>query len=583
MNAVVLVAFSLLAFFLAQRVYARWLERRVYRMDSDEPTPAHVRPDGVDFVACRRHVLFGHHFCSIAGAAPIVGPAIAVIWGWVPALLWVVFGTIFIGAVHDFGALAISAKRGGSTIGDLAGQILGPRARVYFLGVLILLTWIIIAVFAYVIAVLFTKFPASVIPVNFEIAVAVVMGWWIYRKRGSLTWPSIAAVTLLYVVVFVCAAKPEWGVLPESIRLYGKSEVTWIVLLLVYAYVASVLPVWLLLQPRDYINSHQLFVGLGALLLGIVITHPQVVAPAINTNVDPLAVPIIPFLFITIACGAISGFHGLVASGTTSKQLDRMKDARTIGYGGMLGEGTLAMVAVVATVAGVGLTSTPWAERYASWETVGNSGIKNFVDGAAMFLKPLMEPLVGLFDWIFGIQVDPVALASTVVAVIVISFAATTLDTAARIQRFCLGELGGAFKMPVLKNRFVGAAVAVVPAAMLAIFTQHPAKGPGSGGFILWPLFGTTNQLVGGLTLLLLVVYLKSRRRPVLPILIPMIFLVVMTTIAGVMNLRAQWASESPNWPVVLFGILFLLLEALMFVEAYKTLRAGPPPEARPV
>ena len=560
MNAAVLAVLALGCFYLAVRFYSRWIERRVYETDTDEPTPAHLTPDGVDFVPCNKHVLFGHHFCSVAGAAPIVGPAIAVIWGWLPALVWVVFGTIFIGAVHDFGALALSAKRGGRTMGDLAGDILGPRARIWFLGIIILLTWVVIAAFGYIIAVLFTAFPASVWPVNFEIFVAVLIGWWIYRRGGSLLWPSIFAVVALYIVVFIFAKfYPDAGKLSSFTPLpddRNTSIITWICFLLVYSFIASVLPVRILLQPRDYINSHQLFVGLGALILGIFITHPEVTAPALNADVPGDTPPLIPLLFITIACGAISGFHSLVASGTTSKQLDCMRDARPIGYGGMIGEGTLAMVSVLAVSAGVGLTEMSWSERYTtSFVEVGNSGIRNFVDGAAKFLDPLL----------FG----ETALAATVVAVIVISFAATTLDTAARIQRFCLGELGASFGLKAFRNRFLGAAVAVIPAGLLAIFTEGP-KGPGSGGFVLWPLFGTTNQLIGAITLLVLFIYLKTRERPLLPIALPMIFLFVMTTVAGVMGLEKQIAAG--NWLVVVFGVLFLLLEVLILVEAALTL-----------
>ncbi len=566
MNAAVLAVISLALFFLAFRFYARWIERRVYETDNDEPTPAHTTPDGIDFVACNKHVLFGHHFCSIAGAAPIVGPAIAVIWGWLPALIWVVLGTIFIGAVHDFGALALSAKRGGRTMGDLAGEILGPRARVYFLLIIILLTWVVIAAFGYIIAFLFWWKPQSVIPVNFEILVAVLIGWWIYKRKGTLLWPSIYAVIALYVVVYVCADHPEWGTLSNILGAdldKGDSIVAWIVFLLIYSFVACILPVRVLLQPRDYINSHQLFVGLGALIVGILILNPEVSAPAFNENVDPAAPPIFPLLFITIACGAISGFHSLVASGTTSKQLDCMRDARTIGYGGMLGEGTLAMVSVLAVSAGLG-SADVWAEKYASWETVGTTGIGNFVEGAGTFLEPLVA---------WSNKPD---FAETVVAVIVISFAATTLDTAARIQRFVLGELGASTGKPgvqrVIGNRFIGAAIAVLPAGCLAIFTEG-GKGPGSGGFILWPLFGTTNQLIGAITLLLLFVYLKFAKKPVLPVALPMVFLVVMTTIAGVMGLEKQ--IQATNWLVVTFGALFLALEVLVFAEAARVLLRG--------
>ena len=569
MNAAVLAFLSLAAFFLATRTYARWVERRVFDMDNDDPTPAHTKTDGIDFVPCGKHVLFGHHFCSVAGAAPIIGPAIAVIWGWLPALIWVVVGTIFIGAVHDFGALALSAKRGGRTMGDLAGDLLGPRARIYFLGIIVLLTWVVLAVFAYFIAVLFFSFPASVIPVNFEILVAVLIGLWIYKRGGSLLVPSLLALAALYGAVFLCARNPEWGQLSTITGqdlTRDESLVIWIVFLLCYSFIASVLPVRILLQPRDYINSHQLFVGLGALLIGIFWVHPEVTAPAFNSDAAAAgAPPLLPLLFITIACGAISGFHGLVASGTTSKQLNCMRDARPVGYGGMIGEGVLAMVSVLAVSAGLG-TAEQWAARYADWKTVGNQGIGNFVEGAGTFLGPLL--------------LDDMALAKTVVAVIVISFAATTLDTATRIQRFCLAELGGALRLGLLKNRFVGSLCAVIPAGLLALGTDG-GRGVGSGGFVLWPIFGTTNQLIGGITLLLLVVYLRRAKRPLLPIAVPAVFLIVMTTIAGVMNLSAEFgrSSAEQSIPVLIFGILFLALEAAVLVEVARTLLGPPGPE----
>lgn len=568
MNAALLAVLGFLAFWLATRFYARWIERRLFAMDNDDPTPAHTTPDGVDFVPCRKHVLFGHHFCSVAGAAPIVGPAIAVIWGWLPAFLWVVLGTIFIGAVHDFGALALSAKRGGRTMGDLAGEILSPRARTYFLGIIVLLTWVVLAAFGWIIAFLFVAFPESVIPVNFEILVAVFIGWWVYRRNGSLKVASIVAVILLYVIIFLGADHGHLGSLEYWFGLDKQGAIiAWIVFLLVYAFIASVLPVRVLLQPRDYINSHQLFVGLFAFVVGIVLTRPEMSAPAINTAAGEAGAPsLLPLLFITIACGAISGFHALVASGTTSKQLDCMRDARMVGYGGMVGEGVLAMISVLAVSAGLGAAlATPelsagaaWAGKYSDWTAVGNSGIGNFVVGAGYFI----QDLVG----------GNAALAQTIVAVIVISFAATTLDTAARIQRFCLGELGSSLGAPVLKNRYVGSLIAVIPAGLLAIFTEGP-KGPGSGGFILWPIFGTTNQMIGAVTLILLFLYLRRAKRPTWPILVPMIFLLVMTTTAGIMNLTAELGRDSLNLPVVIFGALFLLLEFLILVETVLVLR----------
>ncbi len=561
MPAVWVALTTIIAFVLAIKFYARWIERRVFEMDNDDPTPAHTHADGVDFVPCNKHVLFGHHFCSVAGAAPIVGPAIAVIWGWVPALLWVVIGTIFIGAVHDYGALCLSAKKGGRTMGDLAGTILGSRARIWFLLIIVLLTWVVIAVFAWLIAFLFTNQPASVWPVNIEIAIALVIGFLLYRRKTGLLWPSIIAVVLLYVAIFISAQMPEAGQLPASMQIANSPIPTWILFLLAYSYIASVLPVRILLQPRDYINSHQLFIGLAALLLGLVIVNPTITAPEFNTNVPPGTPSLLPLLFITIACGAISGFHGLVASGTTSKQLNCMRDARAIGYGGMLGEGLLAMIAVLAVTAGLG---DAWHSHYDTWEKAQRGGIGNFVLGASTFISPLVEPFVG------AASAPP--LAKTVVAVIVISFAATTLDTAARIQRFCLSELAVPLKIGVLKNRFVAAAVAIVPAGILALGVRAPGRGMGSGGFLLWPIFGTTNQLIGGITLLTLWIYLRRKKRPSLPIALPMMFLIFMTTWAACLRLAEEWRKAQPDWVVFGFGSLFLLLEVLIIAESVRVI-----------
>ncbi|NIP31874.1 MAG: carbon starvation protein A, partial [Candidatus Dadabacteria bacterium] len=294
-------------------------------------------------------------------------------------------------------------------------------------------------------------------------------------------------------------------------EIMGSQIVTWIIFLLIYSFVASVLPVWTLLQPRDYINSHQLFVGLGIIIAGLFIAHPKMQAPALNISADNV-VPLFPFIFVTIACGAISGFHGLVSSGTTSKQLDRMTNARFIGYGGMLGEGTLAMLATLAVAAGI--KHSEWLKHYDSWQSAASGGIANFVTGASSFLNAIHIPEL---------------LGSTLISVMVISFAATSLDTATRIQRLIIGEVGSAYKINILKNRYVGALLAVVPALLLAILAQAPGKGLGSGGFLLWPLFGATNQLVGGLTLLIVTIYLQRTGKPFIYTLIPMVFLILMT------------------------------------------------------
>ena len=542
MNAALLAIIVLILYFLAYRYYSKFIANKIFRLSDDEVTPAHEKNDGMDFLPSNKHVLFGHHFASIAGAAPIIGPAIAVFWGWVPAIVWVVLGTIFMGAVHDFSALVISVREKGRSVGDLAGILINPRARTLFLLIVYFLIFFVIAVFAYAIASLFVAFPESVLPVNFQIIVAVIIGFLFYKKGVPILWPSILALISLYVMIWVGTIVPI-----EIPAIMGSQIVTWIFLLLIYSFIASVLPVWTLLQPRDYINGHQLILGLGLLFIGLLVAHPEMQAPAINHNAEG-GVPLFPFIFVTIACGAISGFHGLVSSGTTSKQLNKMKDSRMIGYGGMLGEGALAMIATLAVAAGI--SRTDWLTHYETRDLAAKGGITNFVHGASTFLDALHIPTV------FG---------DTLISVIVISFAATSLDTAARVQRLILGELGTAYEIKPLKNRYVGALLAVVPALILALLAEAPGKGLGSGGFLLWPLFGATNQLVAGLTLLIATIYLWKTGRPVIYTLIPMVFLVVMTIAAMVWNFKAF----ADNPLLLILSAIILALSVWLLFEAY--------------
>lgn len=546
MNAAVIAILVLIAYYLGYRYYASYISRKVFDLRDDEPTPSHEYRDGVDYLAAKKQVLFGHHFASIAGAAPIIGPAIAVFWGWVPAILWVVIGAIFMGAVHDFSALVISVREKGRSVGDLAGILINPSARTLFLLIVYFLIFFVIAVFAYAISTLLVEFPSSVIPVNFQIIVAVFIGFLLYRKGYSLFWPSLVALVLLYISMYVGTIYPL-----HIPALFGSEILTWIVLLMVYSFVASVLPVWILLQPRDYINSHQLIVGLCIMFAGLMIARPEMQAPAFNTDVES-AIPVIPFLFVTIACGAISGFHGLVSSGTSSKQLDKMSDAKFVGYGGMLGEATLAMIATLAVAAGI--DHSEWLTHYANWHTASNNGLANFVYGASSFLRSLYIPEV---------------LGSTLISVMVISFAATSLDTATRIQRLIIGEIGSAYNIKPLQNRYVAAAFAVIPALMLAVLAQAPGKGPGSGGFLLWPLFGATNQLIGGLTLLIATIYLWKTNRPVIYTLIPMAFLLVITTMSMVLN----FSHFRDNYLLLFLSGITLALAVWLILESVNIYR----------
>jgi len=565
------VGFS--AFLTGYRIYSKFLAQRIFQLDPDFKTPAHEFEDGVDFVPTNKHVLFGHHFTSVAGAAPIVGPAIAVIWGWLPAFLWVVLGTIFAGAVHDFGTLWISTRHKANSVGTLAESLVGSRARILFLLIIFFLLLLVNAVFAVVIANRFIGSPGAVLPVWGTLAIALVVGVLIYRARIGLLWPSIGALILIYVLIWLGQYAPFelpdfFNFAPTEAQLSAAqgdaaAAVTaahtdgvragWIIILLVYAFFASVLPVWLLLQPRDYINSHQLFVALGIISLGILITNPEVVAPAINRDLPDDAPNWFPLLFITIACGAISGFHGLVASGTSSKQLNKETDARYVGYGGMIGEGTLAVTSILATTAGFALFVgvDGWHQHYSTWASASAGATTAFVNGVGVIAEG-----VGL----------PHNVAVIFAAVVVISFAATTMDTGMRLQRYIISELGGQYRVKIVQNRWVATFIAVASCAVLALGIDR-----GAGGMRLWPLFGTTNQLTAGLSLLVITLFLLRLGRAVWPVVIPMTFLMFMTTWAMVGNLiRYFWDSQ-----VVLLcvgGIIFVLELWLVF-EAVAALR----------
>jgi carbon starvation protein len=552
LNAALLAAIVFIVFALSYRFYAGFLSNRIFELREDEPVPSRERQDGIDYVPTRLHILWGHHFASVAGAAPIVGPAIAVIWGWVPALLWVCVGTVCMGAAHDFSALVISARHRGRSIGDIAGDVVGPRVRTLFLIVISLLTWVVLAVFAYIIATLFHSTPSSIFPINIQILVALTLGVLVYRLGWPILWPSILGYIALLTAISYGAT------VAEALPILGSIEITsWVWFLLLYSFVASVLPVWLLLQPRDYINSHQLVTGLVALSLGLVVLQPELVAPAFNLEPEG-APPLIPFLFVTIACGAISGFHGLVASGTTSKQLARMTDARPIGYGAMLAEGFLGLMAVLAATAGFADSSEWWA-HYASWGAANGLAAKldAFVSGGASFVAAL------------GI---PFETARTFMAVMVIAFAATSLDTAARIQRLILAELADAYSLKPLTNRYVAGAIGTGTALVLAI-----TQGGGKGGLALWPLFGTTNQLVAGVTLLIVSIWLKRQGRPYIYTLVPMVLVASLTAWAMLGNLIDYYANFEQLWLLSISGTLILALDLWILLEGLRALRDASP------
>lgn len=558
MNSIILMIIGLGIFAAGYRFYSSFVARRLFQLDPDFRTPAHAQEDGVDFVPTNRWVLLGHHFTSVAGAAPIVGPAIAVIWGWLPAFLWVTFGTVFFAGMHDAGALWASVRNRGKSMGALTEVIVGKRARSLFMVVIFVLILLVNAVFAVIIAQLLVQFPSSVIPSWIVIPVAVGIGYLLYRRGMGLLWPSLIGIVILYGAMFMGNRIPIE--LPD--RVFGvESAGVWVVLLFTYAAVASLLPVWILLQPRDYINGVQLIVALTVFFVAVTLANPAIIAPAFNTNLPADVPPLIPLLFVTVACGAISGFHGLVSSGTTSKQLNREPDVRFVGYLGAVGEGSLALASILACTAGFA-TLVEWENFYT---TFAIDGLTAFVTGGGVIISDGLG--------------FPVYFSETLLAVMAVLFAATTMDTAVRLQRFIVQEWGEIYDISLLKGRGVSTAI-VVGACMALAFGA--GDGAGSGGLVLWPLFGTANQLLASLTLLVLSVFLMKKGRPTVYTLAPFCFLVAMTVVALLAQLRGFWSQGL--YFLVVMDIVILVVAIWVALEAFGALvrarREGPQDES---
>ena len=606
METLLIALLAGLGFIVAYHTYGRWLGKKIFRLSASAVCPSEKLEDGVDYVPTSKSVVFGHHFTSIAGTGPIVGPAIAIMWGWVPALLWVVLGSIFIGAVHDFGALVVSLRNNGQTVGEIAGRVLNKRVRLLFLFVLFMALTVVLAIFGLVIAAVFKQYPAAIFPCVVQIPIAIIIGTLLHRKGFGLFLPSLIALAVMYLTV-IYGNTGALGAFNAALAAWPLWQ--WVLVLLGYSYVASVLPVWTLLQPRDYINSLQLISALVLIVVGLGVAAffgytpsggekqtLSMVAPM--WDFSPKNAPLIfPFLFITIACGAVSGFHCLVSSGTSSKQLKNEEDARFVGYGSMLTEGFLATLVILACGAGLGLgmmhegtmlTGTAaWTAQYGDWLAAGALAAKvgAFVQGSANFLQAL--------------GIAP-AVAIALMGVLVASFAGTTLDTACRLQRYVVQELAatlggkvgesnarqGAPFAPLawLQNKHGATIFAIViAAAMAAVPPAGKAwslASAGKGGLLLWPLFGATNQLLAGLAFLVITFYLWRRGRAIWFLVIPMIFMLIMPVWAMTYQLweapgwlltaREGFPDHKPNYLLGGIGLATIALEIWMIVEAVK-------------
>ncbi len=525
MDALLIMLLAFAGYILMYKFYGHFIGKRIFKLNDNNKVPSVEFEDGIDFVPTKKEVIFGHHFTSIAGTGPIVGPAIAIIWGWVPALLWVFLGSIIMGAVHDFGTLIISMRNQGKSISEFTAKYISGRTKLFFFFVVFLELWIVVSIFGLVMAIIFDLYPGSVFPIWIQIPIAMGLGYMIYQKGANLTKWSVLAIVAMYATVVIGAFFPL-----KMPALFGFSPVAvWSVILLIYAFFASVLPVTKLLQPRDYMNAHQLIIAMVLLVLGVFFGafggNLEIVAPAINAN-PAEAPPLWPFLFITIACGAISGFHSLVSSGTSSKQVRKESDSMFVGYGSMLTEGALATLVIIAVSAGIGMGLSEngqtftgvqaWTHHYSSWAAAKGLGSKvaAFVTGAANLLNA-----VGI----------PRQIGMIIMGVFVASFAGTTLDSATRIQRYVITEM-----FPkTFKNRYFSTFVVVLSAFALIFSTGSNGKG----ALLLWPLFGAINQTLAAMALIIVTVYLREHHKWGWILSgIPAVFMLVMSFWAIVLN-----------------------------------------------
>ncbi|QDX40308.1 carbon starvation protein A [Salarchaeum sp. JOR-1] len=565
--------------------YSRYLANFV-ELDDSRETPAHKYEDGQEYVPSKKPVLLGHHYSSIAGGAPIVGPITAgVIWGWVPALLWVAIGNPLMGAVHDFVSLSGSLRHEGKSIGSIIGEYVGDGGKNALLWFAFLTIILVVAVFAFVVAVVFNAYPSAATASLLYIALAFVFGVYLYQLDLPFIPGTVAFVAAVFASVWVgiqypiaLFSRPELA--SDVIVLFGSGGdwlplaasqnaniAGWVPVVILYAFVASTLPVWMLLQPRDYLSSFLLYAGVGGALLAIIVgsvggalnisaisaTEPLTINMSawngfwgIGTTTDLVGpLPLFPVLFVTIACGTISGFHSLVSSGTTSKQLNKESDARAIGYGGMLGEGLLATVAL-ATLA-------------IAFQTPTGGGIglalPNFATGGGIILST------------FGI---PASFGAPFMALVMVSFLLTSTDTALRLGRYMFDEIIGTPETSAEKtatNRYANAGVQSVLAYVLV------ASGSWSA---LWPLFGGANQLLAALALLAGTVWIANwdKSKQLISTGVPMALMTVVTILAlfylaFVTNLQEKLLNDAwmaSNGTVATISVVVQIALALVLV-----------------
>lgn len=555
MNALTVAVIAVIWFVLGYKIYGNWVDRRLANPDDSRPTPAHEQADGVDYTASKRRMLWGNHFASIAGAGPIIGPILAVsIFGWGPTLIWVLVGSLFIGALHDYMALMLSLQNKGLEMAGLAREYLGPSVRRPFALLLYFMLMLLVAVFMVSVAEALVNMPALVIPTFGLIGIAVIMGVAVYRFGVNDILATVLGVASIYVLIYV-----GWKYLISLPTSCPKEYVIgfWLVILSIYCLIASITPMQYLLRPRDVISSVKLWIGMALGLLGVLVVRPPIDAPVLVGDFISHGNPIWPMLFIMVACGAVSGFHSLVSTGTTARQLNKESDAKGVAFGGMLSEGLLAVLVILVVTAGLKWGMAPAGTASAAKHYFGNALAQNWI---IAFSNGFGNMVHGT-----GIPFLTVPLAALVGAVMVKSFILTTLDVGTRLSRYLIEDNFGD-AASILRNKTVASLCVLVPAFLLAY-------GHAYGN--VWKLFGAVNQLVAAVVLSCITVYLSRENKPRMPALIPAIFMLATTGAALLWEMFAPgtgyFTSAEPNYTL---GILASVLLLLGFVAAFQARNA---------
>ncbi len=539
LNAALIGVLGALWFAFMYRWYGNIIDKQVVRPSDDLPTPAHTERDDIDYMPTQPGILFGHHFSSIAGAGPIVGPILAYsLFGWLPALLWVLLGSVFIGAVHDYTSLMASVRHKGVSIADLAEKHVSSTARWIFSAFLWLALVLVIAVFAVFTAQTLAQQPEIVIPTLGLVLLAVGFGFAVYRKGVNVWVGTVFALVLMVGLIIVGDLVP----VPATYEF-------WLVFSLIYCFMAATLPVWVLLQPRDYLSMYILIAGLGLAFVSLLVLQPEITGPAFVTF-DSAKGPLWPILFITVACGAVSGFHSVVSSGTTAKQLRKESDGRKVAFGGMLTEGALAAIVILLMASVLYWTIPPSGDLSGFvFQTLLADKGPNITFGTAMgrVMESIGIPLV--YGTAFGV-------------LMLNAFILTTLDTCTRLTRFIVTESVGK-KVPVLNNRYTATAAGLVVAYLLTL---------GHGGEVLWPAFGAANQLIAALSLLVVSAYLFGFKRRTAYTLIPGLFMLLTTEAALFYQLFWQYIPGN-NVALGIIAVVLMLLGIIIAYEVYKRLR----------